>query len=220
MPRLVVDLVGTVFGFDPLRQQLMAIGAPEHALELWLAEAERDQLALALAGDWAPLEEVLAASLPRILTAFPEATTDPGRQALVLKGLSVLDPLDGVQAALEALAAGGFVMETLSLTSDAVAGALLDRSGLRGHFSALHAGPLPKVLQALGGEGDTWLATARGSLLAIARSTGLRTIWISRRERALSAAMPAPDLAAPDLPGLAERLARQGPSVGDGAQVA
>ncbi len=216
MPRLVVDLVGTVFGFDPLRQRLAAIGAPDHALELWLAEAERDQLALALSGDWAPLEEVLAASLPRVLAAFPRASTDPGRQALVLKGLSVLNPLEGVQGALQSLANAGFRLETLSLTSDSVALSLLDRSGLRENFGAIHAGPAPKMLATLGREGDTWLATARGSLLAIARATGLHTVWISRRERALSAAMPAPDLVAPDLPALAQRLTHRAAVVEEG----
>jgi 2-haloacid dehalogenase len=210
MPRFVLDLVGTVFGLDPLRQRLTAIGAPEHALESWLAEAERDQLALALAGDWAPLEAVLEASLPRVLAASPKASRDPARQALVLKGLSVLNPLDGVQGALAQLAASGFELQTLSLTSEPVAAALLERAGLRAHFTALHAGPLPGMLRSLGEGGETWLCTARGSLLPLARASGLRTVWISRRERALSAALPAPDLVAADLTGLAQRLA--GPS--------
>ncbi len=223
MPRLVLDLIGTVFGFDPLRQRLAAVGAPEHALELWLAESERDQLALALAGTWVPLEEVLEASLARVLAAFPRASRDPSRHALVLKGLTVLNPLDGVQEALEQLSSAGFRLEGLSLSSRELAGGLLERAGLRRLFEAVHPGPAPQVLRTLGAEGGGWLGTARGSLLAIARANGLQTVWVSRRERALSAALPAPDLVAQDLPALAARLVRPAASVAadaDSASVA
>ncbi|MBX5480435.1 MAG: hypothetical protein IRZ16_01100 [Myxococcaceae bacterium] len=221
MPTAAFDLLGTFFSTEPLRQRLCALGAPDHALELWWAESLRDALALTGAGATRPLEDVLAATLPRILAELGRPAQDPSRVELVLKGLRVLNPADGAADAAARLSASGWTLIGLTRGSEAHARALTERAGLRKQFAALiaadhlgtrHADPYALARQHAGGE--TWLVTTHAWDAIAARRAGLRTAWISRRERHWPATYPEPDLQVPDLAACVQVLERRGATLG------
>ncbi len=61
----VLDIIGTCFSLEKPRQALTRLGAPEHALDLWFAQALRDSFAFSHAGGYVPLEDMLRAELAR-----------------------------------------------------------------------------------------------------------------------------------------------------------
>lgn len=216
MPTAIFDIVGTFFSLEPLRQRLTAIGAPEHALELWLSETLRDAFALSHAGDYAPLKELLAAALPRTLAVLGKGSQDPSRHELVLKGLDVLNPAEGALEACDRLEGAGFRLVALTNGSEEHARALLDRAGVLPRFAAVlsadevrktkpHRDVYALVTPHLEGEG--WMLSAHAWDVMGAHRAGLRTAWISRKERRYLGAFPAADLEASDLAACSRLLA-------------
>lgn len=62
---VVFDIIGTCFSLEKPRQQLLELGAPNYALELWFAQSLRDAFGLSHSGGYRPLKEILQAQLPR-----------------------------------------------------------------------------------------------------------------------------------------------------------
>lgn len=215
MPTAIFDMLGTFFSLEPLRQRLTALGAPEHALEFWFAESLRDYFALSHSDRYLPLSEVLAASLPRTLAILGKGSQDPSRHELVLKGLKVLNPAEGAAEACERLTAAGFKLVALTNGGEEHTRALLERAGLMDKFAAVlsadaagrskpHADVYALARHEI--EGDAWMISAHGWDILGAHQAGLRTAWISRKEKQFLSVFPTPDVEAPHLAACASQL--------------
>lgn len=215
MPTAIFDMLGTFFSLEPLRQRLTALGAPEHALEFWFAESLRDHFALSQSDRYVPLSEVLAATLPRTLAILGKGSQDPSRHELVLKGLKVLNPSEGAAEACERLRASGFKLVALTNGGEEHTRALLERAGLMDKFAAVlsadavgrskpHADVYALARHEI--EGDAWMISAHGWDILGAHQVGLRTAWISRKEKQFLSVFPTPDLEVPQLTACASAL--------------
>jgi 2-haloacid dehalogenase len=217
MPIAVFDMLGSFFSLEPLRQRLSSLGAPECTLDAWFAEATRDHIALSHAGDYVPLSEILAASLPRTLALLGKGSQERSRQELVLKGLNVLNPVEGAQAACVRLGNAGWRLVALTNSGEDHTRALLDRAGLLDRFDAVLSAdrilvtkPHPDAYALARAESgrECWMITAHGWDIVGAKRAGMRTVWLSKRERRWLEALPRPDLEVPDLTTATEALLR------------
>jgi 2-haloacid dehalogenase len=208
------DVIGTLFPLERPREGLKALGAPAHALEMWFAEALRDFFALSHAGGYAPLREVLAASLPRTLVAL-EVEHDDAAIERVMATLKELDPAEGAGASIQALTEAEFRILALTNGSEEITRTLLDGAGLYGHFDELLScdeirvsKPHPSVYEMARHRepGELWMVAAHGWDIAGAARAGLRTAWISGKERIYPATFPPPDIRAPDLESAARHI--------------
>ncbi len=217
MPIAVFDMLGTFFSLEPLRQRLSALGAPECTLDAWFAEATRDHIAISQSGDYVPFSEILASALPRTLALLGKGSQERSRQELVLKGLSVLNPVEGAQAACTRLGNAGWRLVALTNTGEDHTRALLDRAGLLDRFDAVLSAdriqtskPHPDVYALARADSGRpcWMITAHAWDAIGAKRAGMRTVWLSKREKRWLEALPRPDLEVPDLATATEALLR------------
>ncbi|MGA9520574.1 MAG: HAD family hydrolase [Myxococcaceae bacterium] len=225
MRTAVFDMLGTFFSLEPLRQRLSAMGAPDCTLEAWFAEATRDHIALSHAGDYVPYSEILAAALPRTLLLLGKGSQDRSRQEQVLKGLNMLNPAEGAQAACVRLVEAGWRLVALTNSGEDYTRALLDRAGVLERFDEVLSAdrlqtskPHPDVYAMAHAEPgrECWMISAQGWDIAGARRAGMRTVWLSKREKCWLEALPRPDLEVPDVATATQALLRLS-GVGAGA---
>ena len=134
---IVFDVNETLSDLSPLAARFVAVGAPASAASVWFASVLRDGFALSVAGagpDFAAVaRETLTAqlsvsSLDRPLEAAVEH---------VLEGLTELPVHPDVVPGVQALAAAGFRMVTLSNGATTVAERLLGDAGILDQFERL-----------------------------------------------------------------------------------
>jgi 2-haloacid dehalogenase len=215
MPTAAFDMLGTFFSLESLRPKLKSLGAPEHTLELWFAESLRDFFALSHAGGYAPLREVLQAALPRVIEELRQGSLDPGQHAHVLEGLEELEPSPGAREACELLTREGWKLLALTNGGEEATRALLQRAGLLSHFSAVLSTdsvrttkPHPRVYQLArtAAEGPLWMVAAHAWDLQGAGRAGMRSAWVSQKERRWLGIYPEPDARAENLAALAHEM--------------
>jgi 2-haloacid dehalogenase len=207
------DVVGTLFTLEAPRRVLVAAGAPAAALDLWFAQTLRDYFALSHSGGYAPLKEVLTATLPRTLAQMG-VEPDAGGEAAV-RAFGELDAAPGAEGACRTLDAAGFRIVALTNSSLDLTGGLLARAGLSAFFDELIScdsisvsKPHPRVYALLGtGPTDSaWMVAAHAWDLAGAVRAGLRTAWVAGHQRLWPAFYPSPEVEADDLLGAAEAI--------------
>src|SRR4030088_2541642 len=101
---IALDIIGTTFSLEPMRERLVALGLPSHALELWFATGLRDVFALAASESFQPFRSVLESALDQILLKNCRTATSDQKQEL-LKGMLELPPHPDARQALEILKA-------------------------------------------------------------------------------------------------------------------
>ena len=214
------DVIGTLFNLERPRAALMALGLPSLALEVWFAESLRDFFALSHAGGYAPLRDALAAALPRTLASM-EVEYDDAVIERVLATFRQLNPAEGAGAAIRALTEAGFSILALTNGSEDLTRGLLEGAGLHHDFDAVlscdeirTSKPHPAVYEMARKRepGELWMVAAHGWDIAGAARAGLRTAWISGKERVYPAIFPTPDIRAPDLERAARRIIDHPPS--------
>jgi len=213
-PTVVFDVIGTLFSLNRLRPPLRRLGAPDAALEIWFAQSLRDFFAYSHAGGYVPLAEVLDAALPRTLATLGVEASDAER-ARVMDSLAELDPGPGAAEACTTLTGAGCRLVALTNGGPDMATGLLERSGLYGHFAAIHscdevqtskpARVVYEMVQRPEGE-ETWMVAAHAWDVAGARLAGLRGAWVGTSEVDYLAAYPPPDVEGSDLADAARKL--------------
>jgi 2-haloacid dehalogenase len=208
------DVIGTLFTLERPRGALTELGLPEYALELWFAESLRDFFALSHAGGYAPLRDALAAALPRTLSS-QNVEYDDAVIERVMATFRDLDPAEGAGAAIQALTEAGFSILALTNGSEDLTRGLLNGGGLDNYFDAVlscdairTSKPHPAVYEMARQRepGELWMVAAHAWDIAGAARAGLRTVWISGKERVYPAIFPTPDIRAPDLEGAARSI--------------
>jgi 2-haloacid dehalogenase len=208
------DVIGTLFTLERPRGALTALGLPDHAVEVWFAESLRDFFALSHAGGYSPLRDALAAALPRVLASLDVEYDDAVIEG-VMTTLRDLDPAPGAGTSIEALTEDGFRILALTNGSEELTRRLLEGAGLHHDFEALlscdairTSKPHPAVYEMARQRepGELWMVAAHAWDISGAARAGLRTAWISGKERVYPAIFPTPDIQAPDLDSAARRI--------------
>jgi 2-haloacid dehalogenase len=129
-----------------------------------------------------------------------------------------LRPWPDAREALGLLTAAGLTVAALTNSGAAAGRTTLEHAGLLDAFDLVlgveavgvfkpHPRTYAHAVEHLGGRPeDVLLVAAHGWDVAGAAHAGLRTGFVSRTERALSPVVPAPDLTAPDLLGMARAI--------------
>ena len=127
-PQVVLfDLFETCLQLEGLRPRIEALGRPGHELELFFARLLHQGMAMTLAGEAPPFGTVAADMLRR--TSGRDLTDD--QVASVLDGFRALPVHPDVEPALRALADAGVPAYGFTHGSAEVAGAALEKAGVR-----------------------------------------------------------------------------------------
>lgn len=127
-PKVVLfDLFETCLQLEGLRPRFVALGRPEHELELFFARLLHQGMALTLAGDAPPFRIVAADMLRR--TSGRDLTDD--QVAGVLDGFRELPVHDDVRAAFELLRDAGIAAYGFTHGSAGTASTALENAGVR-----------------------------------------------------------------------------------------
>lgn len=207
MTVVAFDMIGTFFSLDAPRAHLSRVGAPRHALDLWIAQSLRDYFAASVAERYIGLKEVLSAELPRTLKSL-DVDVGPEVLSTIMGSMSELDPAPGAGVACRLLRdAGHRIVAVTNGGKDQTEG-LLERAGLRPRFSSVlsadevrrskpHRSVYAQVPRP--DEGKAWLIAAHAWDVLGAQQAGLGAIWVAGTEAEPLAAYPSPDLIAKDL---------------------
>lgn len=208
------DMIGTCFSLEQPRQQLVALGAPIHALQLWFAQSLRDAFALSHAGGYQPLREVLAAELPRTLKMLG-VEADAAQLSQVVNSFAELELQPEAREAFRILEDAGWQLVALTNGSADSTQMLLERAGVLQYFARIFSSdaiqktkPHPDVyaMPKQGIAGDRWLVAAHAWDIAGACRAGLRTAFITQTEQEYLSVYPLPEVVANDLVGAANQI--------------
>lgn len=205
---ILFDLVGTLFKLDAVRDVFRGAAIPDDVLPFWFARLLHVSMASTLSGRYAPFLAAAESALGQAL-----AVRDLPRDVIpaTLRALQRLEPYDDTRPMLGALAAAG---HTLAAVSNAPAGmqqALIDGADLRRFFAATLSSddvrrakpdptPYRAALQHLGATPErAWMVAAHAWDIQGAAAVGLRTIWVSRVEKAWGFPGPPPGATAASL---------------------
>lgn len=214
-PKLVLfDVFETMLQLEGLRPRFVDVGRPEHELELFFARTLRDGMALTLAGEAPPFEEVARSAL---ITTTGRTLTEEA-VLYILAGFEELPPHPDVEPALVTLANAGvpayaFTHGPAEVTKKALDKAQL-RSYLRGVLSTQQIAsfkPPATVYQWACKQANAAHATT--ALVAVhswdvhgAVRAGLLGGFATRHEGGMSDVIAAPHVVAENLDTVVERL--------------
>lgn len=200
MPRAVFfDLNGTLV--DPgalIEPRELALAALDQATVLAMINA--------LGGRVVPFRDLLDAALRHQLG---RAGRDPADAADALARLPFMPAFPEAAEALDTLREAGFEVVVLTQSARENAEPLLANAGLR-LDGVLSASPLKPDPRAYAPAQGAWFVAAHWWDVAGAAGAGLRTVWISRDDRVYPAALPQPEISAPDLLGAAQAIVSAG----------
>lgn len=204
---VVFDIIGTCFSLEKPRQQLIKLGAPDFALELWFSQALRDAFALSHAGGYQPLKEILQAQLPRTLRTF-EIELDSEQLSRVIKTLGELELQPKATEAFEVLNRFGWHIVALTNGSKDSTLNLLERANVRKYFSEVYScdaiaktKPHPDVYQIISADNlaNVWMVAAHAWDIAGAIRVGMKTAFVSQLEKDYLDIYPQPQIVAKNL---------------------
>lgn len=204
---IAFDIIGTCLSLDKPRQQLIALGAPPQAMELWFAQTLRDAFALSHAGHYLPLKEILQAELPRTLTTLGIEAGEEQRSQII-NAFTQLELQVGAQIAFQTLANAGWRLVALTNGSEESTQKLLEQANVLPLFDRIFScdavrrtKPHPDVyaLAKQDNEGEIWLVAAHAWDIMGAASAGLKTAFITQTEKVYLTVYPQPDIIAVDL---------------------
>jgi 2-haloacid dehalogenase len=215
----LLDVNETLSDLAPLGERFEQVGAPGDLLATWFAATLRDGMALAASGRYADFPDVARAALRPLLGRMGGLGRPLDEAAEhILAGIGTLPVHPDVEPGLRRLRDAGLRTATLTNGSAANAGALLDRAGIadlvQRNLDVSEVGrwkPAPEPYQhacrALG------VAPSAAVLIAVhpwdvhgAKCAGLRGAWLDRHGDPYPSVFMAPDVSAPDLPALVDRL--------------
>lgn len=211
---VVFDIIGTCFSLEKPRQQLIELGAPNYALELWFSQALRDAFAFSHAGDYKPLKEVLQAQLPRTLQTF-ELKLNQAQLSQVIATLGKLELQPSAKEAFEVLTEAGWKIVALTNGSKDATDNLLERAGVRKHFAHIYScdviavtKPHQDVYQMIPSDdlSKVWLVAAYAWDIAGAERAGMQTVFVNQLEKSYLEVYPQPKIIVENLVAAARQI--------------
>ncbi|WP_036482174.1 HAD hydrolase-like protein [Myxosarcina sp. GI1] len=211
---VVFDIIGTSFSLEKPRQQLIALGAPPYALELWFAQSLRDAFAFSHAGEYQPLKEILQAELPRTLKLL-DIEPNSAQLDRVMKTFSELDLQPGAKEAFAMLSDAGWKIVALTNGSQEATNKLLERAAVKNYFSEIYScdaiaktKPHRAVYEMIHTDNleKVWLVAAHAWDIAGAKLAGMKTAFVRQLEKDYLAVYPQPEIAVENLPEAARQI--------------
>ena len=209
---IAFDIIGTCFSLEKLRSKLVALGAPDYALELWFAQTLRDAFALSHAGSYQPLKEVLSAELPQTLKQL-EISVNSTQLSETVATLSELELQPSVREALQILSEAGWQIVALTNGSEQSTQHLLEKAGVRNYFAQIFScdavqktKPHPDVYAMVQQNfpGEVWLVAVHAWDVAGAALAGLKTAFVAQTD--YLAVYPKPTIKADSLVEVANQI--------------
>lgn len=216
---VVFDVNETLSDMEPLRQLLIADGAPGYLLETWFAATLRDGFALAASGAQAPFSTIAMDNLRTVLSPLSDLRRPVEVVATaVLDGFSGLSLHTDVAAGLRVLVEAGLRLVTLTNGSASLAEKLLDRDGVADlveqRLSVQDAGhwkPHPMAYRYAGER--CGVAVDQMCMVAVhpwdvdgAKRAGMLSAWLDRKGAPYPQAFLTADATAQDMAELAHRI--------------
>lgn len=215
---VVFDVNETLSDMSPLAQRFVDVGVEAQLAQVWFAGLLRDGFALAAVGASEPFARIATAALRVLFHTRPLNRSTEAAIEHVMEGLAGLGVHPHVADGIRALAGSGVRLVTLSNGSSSVAGALLERAGVRAEFSDLMsvedagvwkpgAGAYAYALQRCGVDPrDAVLVAVHPWDIDGAARAGLGTAWINRTGGPYPSYFTAPDLIVRSVTDLADQL--------------
>ena len=214
-PKVVlIDVFETMLQLEGLRPRFVDVGRPEHELELFFARTLRDGMALTLAGESPPFDEVARSAL---ITTTGRTLSEEAI-LYVLAGLEELPPHPDVEPALVMLANAGVPAYAFTHGSPEVTRNALDRAQLRSYLRGvlstqqISSFKPPRAVYQWACK-QTNSAPATTALIAVhswdvhgAVRAGLLSGFATRHEGGMSDVIAAPHVVAENLDEVVERL--------------
>jgi 2-haloacid dehalogenase len=212
---VIFDVVGTLASLDPVRSRLESVGQPTHVFEGWFARLLRDGMALTLSGGYRPFGEVAASAL----AAHTRGALSVDQINYVTAGFGELTAQPDAVTAVQAAAAAGLRVFTLSNGGHTATRAFLDRAGLTDRVEKVlsiddiqawkpaRAAYEYATQTADVAPGDAALVAVHSWDIEGARRAGLTTGWCSREEHIRIPVFAAADVSAATLDGVIAALA-------------
>jgi len=188
--------------FFDLNGTLVDPGALIEPRELALAALDEANVYAMIVRE-ARFADLLDAALRRLLE---RAGRDPGEADAALSRLPTMPAFPEAAEALSVLREAGLEVAVLTQSARENAEAVLANAGLR-MDRVLSASPLKPDPRAYAPAQGAWFVAAHWWDVAGAAGAGLRTAWVSRDDRVYPAAIPQPELRAPDLLSAARAIA-------------
>jgi 2-haloacid dehalogenase len=220
LPVIVFDVNETLSDMAPMAARFSDVGAPAGLSALWFATVLRDGFALAASGDAAPFADIGAEVLRQLLSAVDVDRDLESAVQHVMSGMASLGVHADVPDGINALAAAGHRLLTLSNGSARIAEELFAAAGLRRYFEMLLSvedAPAWKPARAA----YDYAASACGvqpadmMLVAVhpwdihgAARAGLRTAWLNRTGTPYPGHFSAPEITVGSLAELPQALSR------------
>ena len=204
---VVFDIIGTCFSLEKPRQQLIELGAPGYALELWFSQSLRDAFGLSHSGGYRPLKEILQAELPRTLKAF-KIELNFNQLSQVIKTLGQLELQPKAQEAFKILTTSGWKIMALTNGSKDSTNKLLERAEVQKYFTEVYScdaisvtKPHPDVYEMIRTNNleNVWLVAAHAWDIAGAERIGMKTAFITQLEKDYLEVYPQPQITAENL---------------------
>lgn len=211
---IAFDIIGTCFSLEKPRQSLLALGAPSYALELWFAQTLRDAFALAYAGGYKPLKDVLAAELPRTMQMLG-ITADRTQLESAIASFTELELQPEALPAFGSLIDTGWNLVALTNGSADSTRQLLERAKANDYFKKIFScdaisktKPHPDVyaMPKQDIQGDLWLVAAHAWDIQGAAHAGLKTAFVTKQEQEYLCIYPPPDVIADNLVAAANKI--------------
>ena len=215
---VVFDVNETLSDMSPLAQRFADVGAEPQLAAAWFAGLLRDGFALTVTGDHPSFADLALESLRVALSSVLSGSGLDDAARYVFEGIGELEVHPDVVPGIEALAARGVRMVTLSVGAAAVADGLLERAGIRDAFEATlsvaeagkwkpHEEAYRYALDRCGvPPADALLVAVHPWDLQGAHHAGLRTAWVNRAGARYPAYFAEPDVVVDSVGGLVEHL--------------
>lgn len=210
---VVFDIIGTCFSLEKPRMQLIELGAPRYALELWFASSLRDAFAFSHGGEYRPLKEILEAELPRTLHLLGIEPKEAQQQ--VIATLSELELQPTAKEALQIFNKAGWKIVALTNGSEQATFNLLEKAGVKQYFAEVYScdaiavtKPHPDVYKMIPTDDLTkvWLVAAHAWDIAGAISIGMKTAFVKQLEKDYLEVYPQPQIVAENLADAARQI--------------
>jgi 2-haloacid dehalogenase len=204
---VVYDVIGTLFSLESVRNRMIKFGAPHYALDLWFAEALRDYFAASYADAYTPFSSVLGAAMERTFALLDLKLTED-EKVTVMQSLGAMRLHAEAASAFEAFERAGWKQLTLTNGSEDFTRALLTQAGVDRFFAGIlscdavgRSKPHKDVyeLARRNADGEIWMIAAHAWDIQGAARAGLRTAYITSKEKVYLNAYPAPEIVASDL---------------------
>ena len=215
---VVFDVNETLSDMGPMSRRFQEVGAAQHTARTWFASVLRDGFALAAAGSFQPFGRVAEGQLRVVLSDSPLSCTLDEAVEHVMGGFADLPVHPDVPGGVQALAARGARLVTLTNGSVKVTTRLLTNAGIADRFEHLlsvddagvwkpAAGAYAHAARVCGTDpADMLLVAVHPWDVDGARRAGLRAAWLNRQGLPYPDYFSAPDHTVTDLGQLAAVL--------------